>query len=430
MDNALRCDQTATDNYCGAILRGDYSAVLKARVGDCIRRYCDFEATGSPALLYIAAWREDQNKIWYEYASKQFVTLMACDRNELAAVFRDAVVSRSVYQCSDTSGRIEKQVSSRGEISHAWSRLRNEGKRSGTIEAVYRVCLPHGRSIYLKDLATIETYPVDNICLSMGFLTTVSKEMETEDELKRHGVRLEGALQRRSAELVRLNAQLRQEISERKLAEEKLQQSYAKLQQNLDDVVWAMSLTVEERDLYTAGHQRRTAGLAVAVAREMKLSDEDLKGLQMAGLLHDIGKISVPAEILSKPGKLNPLEFQLIKRHPQVAFEILKKIDFQWPVALIVLQHHERIDRSGYPQGLSGEEMLLQAKILCVADVVESMASHRPYRPSRGIEKALEEISRNRGILYDANVVDACLKVVENGSIEELCESGMASNVN
>jgi len=430
MDNALRCDPTIPEDYCGAILHGDYSAALKARVWDSIRCYRDFEATGSPALLYIAAWREDQNNIWYEYASAQFVTLMECDRPKLAEVFRDAVVSRSIYRCSDTSGRIEKQVSSRGEISHAWSRLRSEGKHSGTIEAVYKVSLPRGRSIYLKDLATIETHSTDNICLSMGFLTTVSKEMETEDELKRHGDRLEGALQLRSAELVRLNAQLRQEIAERKLAEKKLQHSYAKLQQNLDDIVRAMSLTVEERDLYTAGHQRRTAGLAVAVAREMRLPEDDVKGLQMAGLLHDIGKISVPAEILSKPGKLNPYEFQLIKRHPQVAFEILEKIDFQWPVALIVLQHHERIDRSGYPRGLSGEEILLQAKILCVADVVESMASHRPYRPSRGIETALEEISRNRGILYDADVVDACLKVIGNGTLDECCESGIASNVN
>ncbi|GAG56809.1 unnamed protein product, partial [marine sediment metagenome] len=136
-----------------------------------------------------------------------------------------------------------------------------------------------------------------------------------------------------------------------------------------------------------------------------------IEGIQIAALVHDIGKINIPAEILSKPSKLNEMEFSLIKNHPKVGYDILRKIDFPWPVAKIVLQHHEKIDGSGYPQGLKGEKILLEAKIIGVADVVEAMSSHRPYRPSLGIDKALEEIIQNRGVLYDPEVVDVCLKL-------------------
>jgi putative nucleotidyltransferase with HDIG domain len=235
--------------------------------------------------------------------------------------------------------------------------------------------------------------------------------MEAEDELKQHHDHLEEIVYERTATLTKLNRQLKQEIAERKSTEEKLQQSYAKLQKNLDEIVNAMSLTAEKRDPYTAGHQKRTTELALAVAREMGLPEHEIKGVQMAGLIHDMGKISIPAEILSKPGKLNELEIQLIRKHPEAAYEILKKIDFPWPVDLIVLQHHEKMDCSGYPQGLAGNDILIEARILCVADVVESIHSHRPYRPGLGIDKALEEISTNRGTLYDPDAVDACLRL-------------------
>jgi putative nucleotidyltransferase with HDIG domain len=190
------------------------------------------------------------------------------------------------------------------------------------------------------------------------------------------------------------------------------------LQKNLDEIVHAMSLTAEKRDPYTAGHQKRTTELAMALAGEMGLCKHQIKGVQMAGLIHDMGKISIPAEILSKPGKLNEVEIQLVRRHPQAAFEILKKIDFPWPVGLIVLQHHEKMDCSGYPQGLAGEEILLEARILCVADVVESIESHRPYRPGLGRDSALEEISKNRGVLYDQDVVDACLRLFKEKNFQ------------
>ena len=201
------------------------------------------------------------------------------------------------------------------------------------------------------------------------------------------------------------------DVAERKEAEEKIEQSLKKLQKSLSDTIKAMSMIVETRDPYTAGHQEKVSKLAVAIAKELHLSDEQISGIQMAGATHDIGKISVPAEILSKPGRLTNIEFGLIKVHPESGYEILKGIDFSQPVAEIVLQHQERMDGSGYPKGLKGEEILIEARIIAVADVVEAMAAHRPYRPALGIEAALKEIEKNKGRLYDDAVAESCLKL-------------------
>jgi putative nucleotidyltransferase with HDIG domain len=168
---------------------------------------------------------------------------------------------------------------------------------------------------------------------------------------------------------------------------------------------------VETRDPYTAGHQKRVANLARAIATEMGLSPEKIEGVRMAGFIHDIGKISIPAEILSKPTKLSKIEYVLIQEHSRSGYEILKDVESPWPLAQIVYQHHERMDGSGYPQNMKGEEIIMEARIIAVADVVESMASHRPYRPALGIDTALEEIKNNKGTLYDDAVADACLRL-------------------
>jgi PAS domain S-box-containing protein/putative nucleotidyltransferase with HDIG domain len=211
---------------------------------------------------------------------------------------------------------------------------------------------------------------------------------------------------------------LYQDITQRKQAEQQVKQGYEKLQRTMEATINTISKRIEIRDPYTAGHQNKVSQLSVAIAQEMKLSEDKIEGIRIAALVHDIGKINIPAEILSKPSKLNEMEFSLIKNHPKVGYDILRKIDFSWPVAKVVLQHHEKIDGSGYPQGLKGEKILLEAKIIGVADVVEAMSSHRPYRPSLGIDKALEEISQNRGIFYDPEVVDACLKLFKEKSFK------------
>jgi len=203
------------------------------------------------------------------------------------------------------------------------------------------------------------------------------------------------------------------DITDRKLAEKEIQLSHDRLQKILHGTIKTLSSTIEKRDFYTAGHQQRVSFIARAIATKMGLPQEKIEGLYTAALLHDIGKIIVPSEILSKPGRLSQIEFSIIKEHPQVGYEILKDVDFPWPIAEIILQHHERMDGSGYPQGLTGNDILLEARILAVADVVEAISSHRPYRPALGIDKALEEISKNKGKLYDPQVVDACLGIVD-----------------
>jgi PAS domain S-box-containing protein len=201
------------------------------------------------------------------------------------------------------------------------------------------------------------------------------------------------------------------DITERKQAEEKLRESLEQLRRALQTTIQVLVMAVEIKDPYTAGHQRRMTNLARTMATEMGLPPEKIEGLRMAGVIHDIGKITLPVEILSKPTKLSDIEFSLIKEHVRLGYDILKDMESPWPLAEIVLQHHERMDGSGYPRGLKGEEILIEARILAVADVVEAMASHRPYRPALGLDAALEEIEKNRGLLYDSHAVDACLRV-------------------
>jgi PAS domain S-box-containing protein/putative nucleotidyltransferase with HDIG domain len=211
------------------------------------------------------------------------------------------------------------------------------------------------------------------------------------------------------------------DITEQKLAEDELRHNYEKLQRAMDGAVKALALLAERRDPYTAGHQQRVARLAVGIAQELGLPPEEVETLAVAGLLHDIGKVSVPTEILSKPSKLNESEFNLLRGHSRVGYDIVKTLGLPWAIDQIVLQHHERLDGSGYPHGLAGDDIILGAKILGVADVVEAMVSHRPYRAALGLDKALEEISEKKGVLYDPAVVEACLELFkEKGfSLEE-----------
>lgn len=205
------------------------------------------------------------------------------------------------------------------------------------------------------------------------------------------------------------------DTTDKKHSEELLRTSLANLRKTFEQTVLALSVTSEKRDPYTAGHQTRVATLACAIATELGLSPETIEAVRVAGTLHDIGKIYIPAEILAKPGRLNTLEMNLMRTHPSVGLEILSQISFPWPVAEIVHQHHERLDGSGYPKGLFRTGILPEAKILAVADVVEAMSSHRPYRPSLGLAPALEEIIRGKDIIYDKAAVEACISLFETG---------------
>lgn len=208
------------------------------------------------------------------------------------------------------------------------------------------------------------------------------------------------------------------DITEKMNLEAALHDSLEKMTRVVDETVSALSAAIEKRDPYTAGHQRRVSELACAIAGVMGgLGDDRIKGIRTAALIHDIGKLYVPSELLSRPGQLTDIEFELIKTHPQAGYEILQGIEFPWPIARIVQQHHERFDGSGYPFGLAGDKILLEAHIIAVADAVEAISSYRPYRPGKGIESALQEIVNGRGCSYDPVVVDACMALFRSGFV-------------
>jgi response regulator RpfG family c-di-GMP phosphodiesterase len=208
----------------------------------------------------------------------------------------------------------------------------------------------------------------------------------------------------------------RQLTSHNLLLEHKVEQKTTEIRDILNASINAMALMVEIRDPYTAGHQQRVAQLACAIAGKMGVAADTIEGLRIAGILHDVGKIRIPVSILSRSGKLLDAEYEMLKIHPQESYEILKNIPFPWPVAQMVLQHHERIDGSGYPQGLRGDQILPEAKILSVADVTEANSSFRPYRPAHGIQAALDRLAQKKGLLYDADVVSACLELFADGN--------------
>jgi putative nucleotidyltransferase with HDIG domain len=245
----------------------------------------------------------------------------------------------------------------------------------------------------------------------LGVLTIYAAELEAFDQTE--VVRLMGLANDLAYGIFALRTRI-----ERNEAGKEIELHLDKLQKALSGTIKVVASTVEVRDPYTAGHQRRVATLARAIATEMGLVAHQIEGIFMAGIVHDLGKIYVPAEILSKPSRLNEIEFNLIRTHSQVGYDLLKTIDFPWPIAQIVHQHHERLNGSGYPQGLLSEQILVEAKIICVADVVEAMASHRPYRPARGVEEALAHIKEEKGTLYDPSAVDTCLGLFSEKSFQ------------
>lgn len=200
-------------------------------------------------------------------------------------------------------------------------------------------------------------------------------------------------------------------ITARQPTKEELRQRVEGLQRTLEGMINVVAAMIEKRDTYKVGHHQRVTQLACAIATEMGLNKERIEGLRVTGILHDIGKIEVPLEILNKPSKLNAIEAAMVQIHPQVGYDLLRSVEFPWPVASILLQHHERMDGSGYPNGLVGKNILLEARILGIADVVEAMTSRRPHRPALGISNALGELVQNKGILYDPEAVEACVKL-------------------
>jgi putative two-component system response regulator len=266
--------------------------------------------------------------------------------------------------------------------------------------------LPNLREVPVIFVSAISEIPEKLKGFEIGAVDYVTKPFQREELLARVRTHLE---------LHRLRNQLEERVEERTTS---LIESKRQLKQTLLESVSAVAAMVEMRDPYTAGHQQRVSQIAEAIAREMQLPQQQIEGIVLAAVIHDVGKISIPTEFLSKPGNLNDVEYSLIQEHPKSGFEILKGIDYPWPIATIVLQHHERIDGTGYPYGLQGDDILLEARIIAVADVIEAMASHRPYRPSLGIDTALEEIEVNSGVKYDAEAAGCALRLFRDQGFE------------
>lgn len=259
----------------------------------------------------------------------------------------------------------------------------------------------------LPDQVAVKAKEFIRATLDTGYLQTLEYSLEFDSGRKYYTAQFNKMDQERVLAVVR-------EHTRRKVAEDELKKTVHAYQLALTGIIESMGSLLEKRDPYTAGHQHRVADLAVAIAEEMQLKHKQVEGIRMAALVHDIGKIEIPAEILSKSGELSDLELMMIRQHPQAGYHILSNIDFPWPLAETILQHHEKIDGSGYPHGLHGDKILPEAKVICVADVVEAMASHRPYRPALGLDQAIREITEKRGNLYDCEVVDATLRLFNN----------------
>lgn len=241
-----------------------------------------------------------------------------------------------------------------------------------------------------------------------GGVDYVSKPFQAEEVLAR--VRTHLQLHHMQREL---ESQVADRTAELRVTCDALRESQGQYRRMLEQTIQAIAITIEKRDPYTAGHQARVSRLAVTISQKLGLPPDQIDGIRLGGMIHDLGKISVPAEILTRPGRLTEVEFLLVKSHPEVAGDILRQVEFPWPVMDMILQHHERMDGSGYPKGLRGDEILLEARIIAVADVVEAMATHRPYRAALGIDRALDEIRHGAGRLYDPDVCRVCLHLFE-----------------
>ena len=258
----------------------------------------------------------------------------------------------------------------------------------------------------------------------LAVVRDVTVRREAEDALVKLKEALETKVQEQSSELNQLKEVFQSQVALLAEEEEVLKKSFSKVERLLEDIIGAITTIVQKKDPYTAGHQQRVSQLACAIGREMGLKSEQIRVIRIASLLHDLGKVFIPAEILAKPGKLSKVEFSMVKAHPDADYQILKTIDFSCAIADIVHQHHERLDGSGYPLGLKGDAIYLEAKIIAVADVVEAMVSNRPYRPAPGLDAAMKEIEDGKGRLYDSDAVDACTKLFREGKIDFEVQGG------
>lgn len=461
----MRYDKAQQDNVAPA--PWESGRTLPATGGDCTP---ELDALPNPVWRAgVDGWRDYFNKAWLEFTGRQaeqeagdgwWAWLHPDDAERCRETYRAAVAARRPFQLEyrlrhrdgsyhwlkdcgqpilEPNGKCLGYIGSCEDIEeyrHKEQALReSEAQFRGVVEqhiaGIYIIV--DGKFVYVNPaFSEVVGYPKEEI-IGHEYTDLVIEEdrpLVTENIRQRLAGEIKSARysfrgRRRDGALIHVGVHgglaiyqgrpaiigVAQDVTELKKAEDHIRQDAARLERAMLGTIDALSQMSELRDPYTSGHERRVGDLAAAIGREMSLPEETVKGLRVIGYLHDIGKITVPSDILSKPGHLSRAEFELIKAHPQAGYDILKSVEFPWPVADAILQHHEHLDGSGYPNGLKGEAIMLEARIIAVADVVEAMASHRPYRPAVGLENALEDIRSSAGIQYDEAAVQACLRL-------------------
>jgi HD-GYP domain-containing protein (c-di-GMP phosphodiesterase class II) len=382
-------------SYHGHILHERYSLALKRYVRSAIARFVELDSLGLSVIPYISAWHEHEgkSKIWYEYSGHLLPLLLGCSSANVAGELRKRVIDRSTYTTPNVSDSITQEVINRQELFRARSKLRNEVKKTGLVEAIYKIVPATGQPFCLKDQANIEIYLNDGVCLSVGLLFLVTKEMQAEEELRE----TKAELQRHRAHLTSIVQARTKELKDTQL-----------------EIVYRLARAAEFRDKWTGQHIFKMSNYCTMLGNSIGLSDRKNTLLFQAAPMHDIGKIGISDKILLKPGKLTTNEFKIMKSHSKIGANLLSgpNSDLIKVAKNIALTHHEKWDGSGYPGGLIGTEIPLAGRIIAVCDVFDALTSQRPYKKPWPIDKAIAELKLNAGAHFDPRLVRAFIKNV------------------
>jgi len=378
-------------DYCGCILEGEFSNDLKKRVAEAISLFRSFSVNANPSIPYISAWRENSDKsIWYEFAGNRLLQLLGCQPCEVAEIFRDSVLQRLTYHYGSDSGKINKKILNHNDLAQLQEELRNEGKSKGTIEAVYKISLKDRPAIWLKDQASVESFPADHVCLSFGFLTDVTMEMNAEEQVQQE----KEILRSRHAEL-----------------ERKIEQQNKELWKMQLEMIYRLAQAAQFRDNCTGPHITKMSHYCDILSQAAGLSEEERQLIFHATAMHDVGKLGIAESILHKPGRLTEHEFEIMKTHSIIGAKLLSGNDSPLLKMAkgIALTHHERWDGTGYPTGLCQEEIPLPGRIAAICDVFDALTSARPYKKAWHADEAFAEVEKGKGSQFDPELVDLFL---------------------
>jgi HD-GYP domain-containing protein (c-di-GMP phosphodiesterase class II) len=378
-------------DYCGCILEGEFSNDLKKRVAEVIGLFRSFSVNANPSIPYISAWRENSDKsIWYEFAGNRLLQLLGCQPCEVAEIFRDSVLQRLTYHYGSDSEKINKKILDHKDLAHLQEELRNEGKSKGTIEAVYKISLKNRPAIWLKDQASVESFPEDHVCLSFGSLTDVTMEMKAEEQVQQE----KEVLRSRHAEL-----------------ERKIEQQNKELWKIQLEMIYRLAQAAQFRDSCTGLHITKMSHYCDILSQAAGLSEEERQLIFHATAMHDVGKLGIAESILHKPGRLTEQEFEIMKTHSIIGAKLLSGNDSPLLKMAkgIALTHHERWDGTGYPTGLCHEETPLPGRIAAICDVFDALTSQRPYKQAWNTDEAFSEVEKGKGSKFDPELVDLFL---------------------